>query len=87
MNSTAVKSQSELSRIDEAVIRSQLSALRATLEASEGGRARLRLLQVEAALRKLDRGVYGFCDACSKPVVKARLLAMPFVRYCVSCGS
>jgi RNA polymerase-binding transcription factor DksA len=87
MNGTNVTAESELSRIDVARIRQQLIAMREEMEASDGGRARLRLLQVEAALRKLDRGGYGRCEACAKPVIKARLLATPFVRYCVGCCS
>jgi RNA polymerase-binding transcription factor DksA len=85
MNTSAQTSHKDLSRMDVAMIRAQLIAMRPELEASEGGRARLRLLQVESALRKLDGGAYGSCDACARPVDKSRLLAEPFVRYCVSC--
>lgn len=87
MNSTTVTPDSDLSRLDVAHIRVQLLALKEELEASAGDRARLRLLQVAAALRKLERGGYGRCEACARPVMKARLLAAPFVRYCVSCCS
>jgi RNA polymerase-binding transcription factor DksA len=79
-----VKFESDLSRIDLAVIRRQLNAMLPEL-ANAGGRAQLRRLQVESALRKLDRGLYGRCDACARPVIKTRLLATPFVRYCALC--
>jgi len=87
MNSTTVKFESDLSRIDVARIRAQLNQMLPELAAQHGGRARLRLLQVETALRKLDRGGYGLCESCAKPVIKARLLATPFVRYCAGCCS
>ncbi|MFI5351052.1 MAG: TraR/DksA family transcriptional regulator, partial [Elusimicrobiota bacterium] len=46
----------------------------------------LQLRRVEAALTKLARGGYGACESCSRPVVKARLLESPHVRYCGVCS-
>jgi RNA polymerase-binding protein DksA len=43
------------------------------------------LNQVLIALEKVDRGTYGICDACSKPIKKARLNALPFATLCVEC--
>ncbi|MBI5630527.1 MAG: TraR/DksA family transcriptional regulator [Elusimicrobia bacterium] len=48
---------------------------------------RVTLDQVEAALRKLDKGNYGLCEACRNPIAKPRLDALPFARYCISCQS
>lgn len=48
---------------------------------------RIQLDQVEAALRKIDKGTYGVCESCRKPIAKARLEALPFARYCISCQS
>jgi DnaK suppressor protein len=48
---------------------------------------RMQLDQVEAALRKIDKGTYGVCESCRKPIGKARLEALPFARYCISCQS
>lgn len=48
---------------------------------------RLQLDQVEAALRKIDKGTYGVCESCRKPIGKARLEALPFARYCITCQS
>ncbi len=42
---------------------------------------------VEAALLKLERGVYGTCESCRKPILRMRLQLMPWARYCVSCQS
>lgn len=46
---------------------------------------RVTLDQIEASLRKIDKGTYGLCEACQKPIAKARLDALPFARYCISC--
>jgi len=48
---------------------------------------RMTLDQIEAALRKIDKGTYGFCEFCRKPIAKPRLVALPFARYCISCQS
>src|ERR1700730_1342240 len=38
---------------------------------------------VEHALRRLDDGTYGTCEACGKPIGEARLEAVPAARFCV----
>jgi DnaK suppressor protein len=42
---------------------------------------------IEAALLKLDRGVYGVCESCQQSIPRLRLQVMPWARYCVSCQS
>ena len=37
------------------------------------------------ALRRLDDGTYGICEACAKPIPVERLEAIPHARRCVSC--
>lgn len=41
------------------------------------------LADVEHALRRLEDGTYGICEACGKPIPDARLEALPASRYCV----
>src|SRR5687767_10963399 len=41
------------------------------------------LADVEHAIRRLDDGSYGTCEACGKPIDDARLEAMPAARFCV----
>jgi RNA polymerase-binding transcription factor DksA len=41
------------------------------------------LAEVQAALKKLDDGTYGLCEACSAPISEARLEALPAARYCI----
>lgn len=48
---------------------------------------RVNLDQVEASLRKIDKGSYGICESCRKPISKPRLDALPFARYCITCQS
>ena len=43
------------------------------------------LHKVINALEKIDRGTYGRCDACNRPIKKARLRALPFATLCLSC--
>jgi DnaK suppressor protein len=41
--------------------------------------------KVEAALRKMDKGVYGRCESCHRNIPRLRLEIMPWARYCVNC--
>mgnify|MGYP001593766994 CR=1 FL=1 len=41
--------------------------------------------QIEGALRKMEKGAYGFCESCRKSIAMPRLKALPFARYCIAC--
>ena len=41
------------------------------------------LADVEHALRRLDDGTYGTCEACGKPIDDGRLEALPAARFCL----
>jgi RNA polymerase-binding protein DksA len=41
--------------------------------------------EVEAALTRLDKGVYGVCERCASPIDYARLKALPYARLCILC--
>ena len=43
------------------------------------------LYKIEEALRAIDKGTYGHCEACNKVVKEARLKALPFAKLCISC--
>ncbi len=43
------------------------------------------LEKVEEALRKIEQGTYGICDACKKPIPEERLKALPYATLCVEC--
>jgi DnaK suppressor protein len=41
------------------------------------------LVEVEAALARMDAGVYGTCEACGDPIGAERLAAIPWARLCI----
>jgi DnaK suppressor protein len=43
------------------------------------------LYEIEQALRRIDRGVYGVCEMSGKAIPQARLEAIPFARLTVEC--
>jgi DnaK suppressor protein len=45
------------------------------------------LYEIDDALRRIDMGNYGVCEACGKAIEKARLHAMPFTKMCIGCKS
>jgi len=42
---------------------------------------------IEAALRKIEKGVFGRCESCQKTIPRLRLEVMPWARYCIDCQS
>jgi DnaK suppressor protein len=41
------------------------------------------LVEVEAAFQRLERGTYGTCQACGRPIGDERLEAIPASRFCI----
>lgn len=44
---------------------------------------RTTLDMVEAAIRKIDNGTYGLCEATQRPIGRMRLEAIPYCRYSI----
>lgn len=44
-----------------------------------------RLLDIEAALKSIEKGEYGICTRCSKPIEPERLEIKPDATLCVEC--
>jgi RNA polymerase-binding transcription factor DksA len=42
-----------------------------------------QVAEVEQALKRLEDGSYGTCEACGKPIGDERLEVVPTARYCV----
>jgi len=42
------------------------------------------LADVERALRRLDEGTYGLCEACGQSISDDRLEAIPAARFCIA---
>ncbi len=45
------------------------------------------LYDVERALTRIQEGTYGRCRRCGQPIDPARLKAIPYARYCLTCAS
>ena len=54
-------------------------------ELSDNERKILR--DIEAALRKMEKGTYGLCEHCKNIIEKKRIKALPSARYCMTCQS
>jgi RNA polymerase-binding transcription factor DksA len=76
-------SLSELSSVDQhqADVGTETFHREADLSILE--RVEAELADVEHALRRLDEGTYGICEACGKPISEARLEAQPAARFCL----
>jgi len=61
----------------DVIEREKSAALLAALEA--------RLASVEDALRAMERGTYGICERCGKPIPPERLEVKPEATLCVTC--
>ena len=64
----------------------QVTAERGEVDALVGS-LRETLLDIDAALSKLESGVYGQCESCGDEITPARLEAMPAARLCITCAS
>ncbi|MGH9726702.1 MAG: TraR/DksA family transcriptional regulator [Candidatus Acidiferrales bacterium] len=45
------------------------------------------LEQIEVALDKIKREIYGVCDECGQTIPVARLRALPWTRFCLGCSA
>jgi len=72
----------------EPLLREQLIERRTKLQEAANGFQRpaelTRLLvEVDAALDRMDLGTYGICEVCHDPVETERLIADPLARVCL----
>lgn len=45
------------------------------------------VLEIDAAINRLDMGEYGVCGSCGCVIGKQRLMALPYTRMCLKCQS
>lgn len=45
------------------------------------------LYKIDEALKRIEDKTFGICPECNKPIAKARLKAVPFAEFCVTCQS
>lgn len=43
------------------------------------------IAEIRAALRRVNQGEYGVCDACGDDIGERRLLARPMATHCIDC--
>jgi RNA polymerase-binding transcription factor DksA len=43
--------------------------------------------EARAALRRVEEGTFGTCEACLKAIPRARLDAIPYTRFCARCAA
>ena len=44
------------------------------------------LESIEAAIEKIEDGIFGQCEECASPISKARLTAIPYTPLCIKCA-
>jgi RNA polymerase-binding transcription factor DksA len=73
----------ELSSIDQHPAEQATETMERELDMGVLESVEKELAEVEAALDRLERGTYGICEICGKPIADARLEAMPAARFCI----
>lgn len=79
---TEQESLSELSSVDQHQADTGTETFEREKDLSILESVESELADVEHALRRLDDGTYGICEACGRPIDEARLEAMPAARLC-----
>lgn len=44
-----------------------------------------RVDEIDRALHRIELGIFGLCESCRQPIEEARLEALPFATFCLSC--
>ena len=74
---------SELSKVDQHPAELGSETFERELELTTLTMVEAELKDIEDALRRIDQGTYGICEACGKPIDPERLEAKPWARYCI----
>ena len=45
----------------------------------------LEIAAIEHTIDKIEKGTYGICDNCGKPIAEERLEALPQANLCIEC--
>lgn len=46
----------------------------------------MELQEVTIALERMEKGIYGSCETCGKPIDEKRLQIRPMSRFCMDCA-
>ena len=49
-------------------------------------RSREAMIEIDAAIARLDDGTYGSCETCHRVIAPERLEAIPHARHCITCA-
>ena len=49
-------------------------------------RRKEQLLQIKAALNRIEKGDFGYCSVCEEEIAMGRLTINPAVTHCVDCA-
>ena len=82
------KDSAEVVELDTSIGRlSRMDALQSQEMAKELRRRQQdELRSIKAALKRIEKGWYGKCGLCQKPIAEERLEALPDVLTCVDCA-
>jgi DnaK suppressor protein len=72
--------------LEDAVVPGAAMAVEWDLDAVLAARVRDTLREIEAALARMDAGTYGRCQGCGRRMPLARLEAVPYTRWCITCS-
>ena len=43
------------------------------------------LREIDEALERMEKGTFGICEVCEKPIPKSRLKIIPYAKLCIEC--
>jgi len=55
------------------------------VELTMRGRERILIRELQRAIMRIDRGIFGICEFCEGRISERRLLARPTSRLCIRC--
>ncbi len=64
---------------------------RASLESNRNFTLRIRdrerklIKKLSGALARIDKGTFGICESCGRPISQKRLIARPVTTHCIEC--
>ena len=90
MTAVTTDAQAAVVELDQSKVGrlSRMDAMQAQAMAQESvARREAKLKDIAAALRRLETGDFGWCDACGEAIAAARLAIDPTVKHCIGCAS
>jgi DnaK suppressor protein len=83
--SESLEDSSEESPYDQHMAETAAVTLDREIDLSLDENLRASVAQIDRALDKLEKGSYGRCDKCGKPIPGGRLEVAPFATLCIDC--